>query len=187
MYKILSLVFLLYLFSIGQDTVNNNQPKSVDKDNTFLLEFTDVVSVDGTDKKELYKRAILWFAECFKNSNEVIQVKDQEAGEIVGKGNFVYSHNTSIQACREGVINFTIKIYTKDGRYKYIISDFYHKAYNPSCSFGDLNTAEEREKYLTNKKHLNKLIKKTRQTIETTIINLKDFMNRATESQKDNW
>ena len=48
---------------------------------------TNIVNVDSTLKKtNLYSNALSFFALEFKSANDVIQMKDQETGKIIGKG-----------------------------------------------------------------------------------------------------
>lgn len=70
---------------------------------------TDVVTVDSTlNKQTLYSNALSFFAVEFKSANNVIQMKDSDAGKVIGKG---------IAGSRD----ITITITCKDGRYKYEI------------------------------------------------------------------
>ena len=70
---------------------------------------TDVITVDSTlNKQTLYSNALSFFAVEFKSANDVIQMKDSDAGKVIGKG---------IVDGRD----ITITITCKDGRYKYEI------------------------------------------------------------------
>ena len=70
---------------------------------------SDIVSVDSTlTKANLYSNALTFFATEFKSANAVIQMKDSEAGKVIGKG---------IVDGREIIISITCK----DGKYKYEI------------------------------------------------------------------
>jgi hypothetical protein len=81
--------------------------------------YSGVVEVDSIDKKDLHKRAKKWFVNNYKSANDVIQLEDIENGEIIGKGYFTISYYT-----RDPRISHTISIFVKDGRYKYVITDF---------------------------------------------------------------
>jgi hypothetical protein len=41
----------------------------------------------GLSKSELYSKSLNWVARIFNSANDVIQLKDQEAGTIICKGN----------------------------------------------------------------------------------------------------
>lgn len=92
--------------------------------------YSEVVKMDSVKKEELYLRANQWFAKSYKSANNVIQLNDKQAGQIIGKGvekvdtkyNDVYGTTN---------LHYTITISLKDGRYKYDISQLY---YHPSLN-----------------------------------------------------
>lgn len=83
-----------------------------------VVAYSNVIQVDSVSKDQLYARAKRWFVKTYKSANDVIQLDDKENGEIIGKGNFKISYYA-----REPIINHTISILVKDGRFKYIITD----------------------------------------------------------------
>ena len=91
------------------------------------ISYSDVVNIDSVSKSELFKRGLVWTAEAFRSSNDVIQVKDKEAGMILGKGTFDYPGKDKFY---NGVVRFTFKLQFKDGRYKYDFYDFTHESVN---------------------------------------------------------
>ena len=71
--------------------------------------YSGVVNVDSTfTKNVLYSNGLSFFANTFKSSNHVIQMKEPESGKIIGKG---IVNNRDV----------TITILCKDGKYKYDI------------------------------------------------------------------
>jgi hypothetical protein len=80
--------------------------------------YTNVINIDSVRKDELFVRAKKWFATTYKSANDVIQMDDKDAGEIVGKGNMQIKYYA-----RNPRISHTITISVKDGKYRYIISD----------------------------------------------------------------
>jgi hypothetical protein len=99
---------------------------------TGLIEFTGLVKVDSSLTQQiLYTKAKEWFANSFKSAKDVIQMDDKVAGIIVGKGNFSES-----KTC--GIVNFTMKVQVKDGRYKYWVSNFKHEEHTRGWSGGNL-------------------------------------------------
>jgi hypothetical protein len=91
---------------------------------TNLYTFTDVIVVnDSVLKDELFNRSKNCFVSIFKNSQKVIQEENRENGVIVGKGNIkVYAKALGMSA-PAGYVNFTISIYSKNGKYKYITTN----------------------------------------------------------------
>jgi len=77
----------------------------------FIMDTTEVINSNHS-KVILYSNALSFFANTFKSSNDVIQMKDDEYGKVIGKG--YLSERRRV----------TITITVKDSLYKYeIISD----------------------------------------------------------------
>jgi hypothetical protein len=115
----------------------------------FPISFSEVVIVDSTlDKNHLFSSGRSWFNNSFRDSKEVLQIQDKESGELSGKGLFTYSPNAfALSACTKGTIRFTVSIHVKDGRYKYVLSDFIHEGtesrLHAPVSFGLITSAQE--------------------------------------------
>jgi hypothetical protein len=118
MKKIIFVLLLLPLFSIAQaDTA---------------IKYSEVITVDNTTKDLLFQRGRAWFNDAFKSMKNVLQVQDKETGELVGKGTFKTSYvNHAIVAVTVPVmVDFDIKLYVKDGKYKYSIENLKPTLYN---------------------------------------------------------
>lgn len=93
--------------------------------------YSEVIRVDSVDSRELFLKANEWFVHSFVSAKNVIQLIDKEAGKIIGKGHFPVSdnnnHNSLIYFPILGTVDFTVEIQTRDGRYKYTISDIIYK------------------------------------------------------------
>lgn len=130
---ILCLVFILTSFnSFGQNT-----QFPIDS-LTGGIKYSDVVKVDSVSSNILYLRAKEWFAHSFVSAQNVIQFDDKETGKIIGKG--LFKVNTITLGNHDaGNVKFTVEILVKDGRYKYIITDFWHdKGLTTIVTPGDL-------------------------------------------------
>lgn len=106
------------------------------------LQFSEVVECEGT-KEQLYSSALDWVATAYNNSNYVLRIKDKENGKIILKASFPYKQKKIMWGGSElsrGSIEYILTIQFKEGRYKYIFSDFYHDS---SSSLGTLTTAKE--------------------------------------------
>ena len=91
-------------------------------------EYSEVVILDSTYKKEmLYKNSKLFFTNAFKSAKDVIQYDDREEGKVIVKGNF------SVEGSQSGIllpyfieewkIDFSLEIFSKDGKYRYRLYD----------------------------------------------------------------
>ncbi len=100
---------------------------------THLVTYTSVITVDSIKQKELYSNAKMWIGSSFKNANNVIQLDDRDNGQIIVKGCCEVYINMLGATYSEGLMFFTLTIKCKDGRYKYIFTNFTHKG-NPRTS-----------------------------------------------------
>ena len=161
--------FLMCFASLASDGV---EPESVP--DPVPLEYTDVVSMEGASKEQLYERAELWFVDTFVDANEVLQLKDKENGRIVGKGSFQYvPKSMSGSTTVTGPVMFTTKVFAKEGRYKYVLTDFRHEG-NPAApggavSFGLVTTAADSPKVGGSKGWRNKKWNEVKAQIEAEV------------------
>lgn len=156
------------------------------------LKYTEVVKIDSVLSNELYNRASLWFATAYNSANDVLQMDDKDKGQIIGKANIIYKPKVfSGSEQTKGSIKYTIKIFVKDGRYKYEISDFIHVPYG-SSSFGLITTDEEcpNPKPMA-KRWSNKVWQDIKNqignNISSLIASLKHDMSKQTESEVNDW
>ena len=159
-------LLLAFACSYGQDKLLDILPA---KDG--IVTYTEVVQVDSINKAILYKKAKKWFVANYKSAKDVIQLDDQENGEITGKGNFNVSYFT-----REPIISHTISIFVKDGRYKYLITGLTY-----SDNQNETFSIESFPKSWFGKK---KLYSKVDEEIKTIILSLKKYMG---SKEKDEW
>ncbi len=105
--------------------------------------YTDVVIVDSTDKVKLYSKVKKWFIEQYKSAKDVIQLDDKENGEVIGKGFFETNWQNSFISELKVNVWHTIKIYIKDNRFKYEITNFTLKYYVGGTRYSTGSTVEE--------------------------------------------
>lgn len=159
------------------------------------LIYTEVVKVNSVSKSDLYNRAISWFSTTYNNSKKVLQLEDKTEGQIVGKAILTYNQTFLDASARtRGNINYTIKIFFKDGRYKYEISDFIHNPTGTSpLSFGLITTDVESPIKHTwmlpgwNDKVWTDIKTQINNNIIPLIANLKESMAKKAESKNNDW
>lgn len=103
---------------------------NIDKQ-TELITYTAVPEVAGVAAPELYDRAYEWIKGYYKNYAEKLRKSDKEAGEIEVLGRFpVYAYDKKgvRTSSTQALIQYTLKLMFKDGRFKYEISSFNAKA-----------------------------------------------------------
>lgn len=93
---------------------------------TKLITYESVVEVPNTAADILYKRALGWFNEHYPNPREVIRENDSTSFKIVGKPRFkIYNPaDKSGLKTEAGLVQYTITVACKEGRYRYEISAF---------------------------------------------------------------
>jgi hypothetical protein len=115
-------LFVLMLYNVncsGQELPTDPNGKVI---------YNEVVNADSISAADLYSRSKIWFAEAFKSANNVIQSDDERLHIIIGKGNTPFYINGLFGVKTEsGTLFFSVKIESKEGRYKYTITDFYMK------------------------------------------------------------
>ncbi len=152
--------------------------------NTKLVTYAAVDEVKNTGKNELFKRASGWFNTYYKNPTEVIREKDTVALKIVGKPRFrIYSPpNEKGVKMDAGIVQYTITVAVKEGKYKYEITEINWKqqSYYPIEKW-----IEQKDKYKSN----NYYLYQTDSIITNDVIkNLQHAMRTAPKViDKDNW
>lgn len=92
---------------------------------TKLITYEKVVTVEETKRDEIFERAVLWANTFYKNPTDVIREKNPEAGKIVCKARFKISNPPDKEgfATDAGVVQYTLTILFKDFKYKYEITE----------------------------------------------------------------
>lgn len=159
------------------------------------ITYTEVVNVDSlTTKKELFNRAKVWFSETYKDANKVIQLQDEENGQIIGKAKIPYESKILVSSAgTRGFISYTIKVFSKDGRYKYEITDFIHESISAQYSqfgFGLITTSDQANNVPGSKSWYVKVLNDIKSRIETNIPPLVESLKigmTKKNAAKENW
>lgn len=181
MTKYFSLACILLAFnSFGQKNKNPDQPFPMPLVDSQVV-YTNIITVDGVSKDELYKRARLFIVKNYKSANAVIQLDDKESGHIIGKGVLtVVTDGGDLLGASETKVNHTISIMVKDGRYKYEVSDL-----SVIGQLGSTQTTTPMEYYITSKNKFQKRFSVDAHTyISIFVQSLIDAMNTKV---KDDW
>lgn len=119
--KTINLILLLSTLSLPLMAQRPNFP--IDEE-TGMITYKEVVEEEGT-KQEFFNRAIGWINEYYKNPVNVTKTRDPESGLIKGL------HRIKIKNIDEegnetdaGVVQYRFTLGLKDGRYRYILTEF---------------------------------------------------------------
>jgi hypothetical protein len=126
-------IYLILAITLSVSTIKAQVIKELPVDESGGINFSEVVEVANQSKDDLYLKAKAFFVNNFKSANNVIQMDDKEDGIIIGKGNSDFSISPGMGVNVYMKINFTIKIQSKDNKFKYDIYDIYY-----SGSYGDV-------------------------------------------------
>lgn len=115
------IVFLLFIYSTSFSQPDLSLVFPMDNGKVV---YSEVVKVDSTlTADQLFKNAKIWLIDAFKSAKDVIQTESQSDHLLVAKGFNNRSHNQIVN----GKIWFTLKLETKDGRYRYSIYDLIYE------------------------------------------------------------
>ncbi len=142
---------------------------------TGQFAYQGVIQVEGVSAHDLYKRAKTWVATEYKSANAVIQLDDAEEGRLIVKGGFdiVYAAWAGTTA----FMSHTLTIETKDGRYRYLLTDFVYLPPNLSMALETVPSSYFGPKIRRN----------TCAPAEALVKSLEEGMTRASPIGKDNW
>ena len=113
-------VFLFAAINLRAQEVATNLP--VDPD-TKLVVYKEVVTIAGTPS-ELFNRAIEWINKQYKNPTDATKVRNPATGliEIIHRIELTYEQDGVIRPA--GIVDYSMKIELKEGRYRYTITNF---------------------------------------------------------------
>lgn len=119
---LISGLFLIFAFTC-KPVFPQKAAVPVDED-TKLITYKEVVQQEG-DKDKLYKTAISWVNANYKNPNEVTSIREPENGKLVLNHRFkIINVDKKGLKTDAGVINYTLKLEFKPGKYRYVFTDF---------------------------------------------------------------
>lgn len=93
---------------------------------TKLITYEGVIEVKDANAALLYKRMQEWFRSYYKNPTEVIRENDSIKMKMTGKPRMRISNPPDKTGLRTdaGLIQYTITVAAKDGRYRYELTAF---------------------------------------------------------------
>jgi hypothetical protein len=104
--------------------------KKMDEINYKPLKYEDVINVPNIEKKKIFLRSRIWFHKTFVDDKAVLSFSDFENGILIGNGTFKEYIEFGSGLSKEslgGYVKFSIRIYIKDNKYKYVIDGLVHE------------------------------------------------------------
>lgn len=110
---------------------------------------SSVVEVEK-NKTEIYNRTRQWFSEYFVSGESVIDYEDASAGTIIGKG--IATIGSGPFGMIDERINFTLRVDTKDNKFKTEYTINKHTNYDSTNGVYDVVNVNEERKQNAKKK-----------------------------------
>lgn len=119
----ISVLFSILIMITAHLTAQNSTPTMPVDPDTKLITYKEVVTVAGTPS-ELFNRAIEWVNKQYKNPTDATKVRNPASGliEIIHRIDLTKDDNGII--CAAGIVDYSMKLEMKDGRYRYTITNF---------------------------------------------------------------
>lgn len=190
--RLIALPLLTLLMVVSINTFAQKKKKKKDiielTPPTFVMKegkvvYSEVVTQAGVSPEELHKRCFKWFNVFYKNPGGVI--KENVTNEkIKGKARiplFLEDANTGTNT-RAGLMNYTITVGIKDGKYRYNITRINKKSQS-YLGIEKLIADNEKEYKMSYVTYMIQTDKYMKDLIE----NLKKSMASSTEKKSDDW
>jgi hypothetical protein len=110
------------------------------------ISFEKVIKVDSVKSNAIYNGLKEWIGMNYRSAKSIIEVDDKEAGLLIISPRKDYSIGKLSYMCYDGTIKHTIKFQIKDGRFKVVVTNFFHEnnpGNNNLCQVGLITTADE--------------------------------------------
>jgi hypothetical protein len=151
---------------------------------SHLVTYTAVVPVAGATKDQLFVRAKEWAARSFVDSKTAARMDDKEAGTYITRG--------TVKLPGGAQYAMMLAIYTKDGRYKYVIDQLaytYQVSLGSSGSIG--STGEPAEKWANygkaNARYVDGRVRDVQGLVQKLAADIQVAMTGSTGAAKSDW
>src|SRR5690349_14522402 len=108
--------------------IANAQTLPVDS-KTGKITYVEVVDATGMTAKDLFKAAKDWGVA----KGYTVKKEDEATGELVFEGTIALEYN-GVKKPERGTTNFNFHVFTKEGKYRFVVTDFVHAGLTPAVS-----------------------------------------------------
>ncbi len=121
--KLLVPAYLVFLFLTSTAIAQENTAALPIDPDTKLITYKEVVQQEG-NKLDLFNRAVEWINKTYKNPADVTKVRNPETGliELIHRIELTLDEKGVTRA--GGIVDYTLKLEMKEGRYRYTITNF---------------------------------------------------------------
>lgn len=121
-------LIIIFIFALLSNVSYAQIIEEMPTDESGMINFNEVVEVKDLSMNDLYLNSKTFFVDVFNSAQDVIQMDDKEDALLIGKG-FTDITITTMGIGTPIKMYYTIKIQSKEGRYKYEIYDLFFKSY----------------------------------------------------------
>lgn len=171
--------------------------------NAFCQEiqsYSRVIVAKDKDAKTLYQSAKLWFAQNFNYPDKVIQIDDPSGYSITCRASIPYQYDKGWQgyASFKGIVEFSLIIQCKDGRFRAIVTNISHAGEGGHEHQSNVGTIYNMESPISGKgmwtKYYNNVHNEIREKFDDKtgysnkiFISLETFMNSSNSIVNEEW
>lgn len=181
----------IFLFFISTFSAFGQIILPIDKNSGKAI-FTEIIPLDSVSAENLYNRARIFVSNNYRSSKTETNVSDEKSSTIIINAHIITHFKA--QAGGEfpaGGFNYTLKIYCKENRYKYEISNFIHTGeydnVNRSSGGAIENDKPDCGTMSITKKQWNYIKQDCITNITKLSEDLKVAMSNKSEIEKKNW
>jgi hypothetical protein len=131
----MKILFTILSLMIASMVVCQAQTLPVDS-KTGKITYLEVVDAAGLTAKDLFKVAKDWGT----SKGFTIKKEDEATGELVFEGSNKSDFANPKGKPENATVNFSLFVFLKEGKYRYILTDFVHTATNPKAGGGKLES-----------------------------------------------
>jgi hypothetical protein len=152
---------------------------------THLITYEEVVQMPNVSAELIHNKVLAWFRQYFKNSGEVIRQNDLMQHIVMGKPRFKIYNPADKDGLKTdaGLVQYTITVSSRDGRFKYELTDFNWKqvSYYPAERWMDTKAATYVRVYADYLKQVEEYSRSLISDLKNTVLTDKPVKD------KDNW
>jgi hypothetical protein len=117
------LLFLTTAFAYAQKKQPLTPPDMPRSEENNQVYYMEVVTEDGADKSELFRRMSNWYHKFYKNPGGIVEQSDSVNGKLILKPAFpVYRMKNNVKV-QSAIVKYTLEVGFKDGKYRYEIKN----------------------------------------------------------------
>jgi hypothetical protein len=145
-----------------------------------------IVKVDSIKTEVIYNNAKEWIVRNLKSSDNNMSF-DKESKTITSTGNMHLEDRGGLCLYKEFNLNFKFSVFIKEGRYKYIIENFYISYYK-DCSQGKISPVSGAFENLDiGKKQNEKVFNEADIKFKSMISDLEKYIKSSPAINKSDW